>query len=316
VTDAEAVKILSELGVQSTLTLPLLAQERALGVFTLVIGDSERHFEDKDLAIAEELACRVAPLIDIAKLHHELQQANAELEDRLQERTVDVLAANKKVEALSYSVSRDLRVPLWDIDRYSQALIEASYDALDGKGQELLRRIQAESQRLGLLIDDMIGLSHITRAEMHMATVDLSEIVVDIAVDLKLKEPERNVIFTIQDGVTAYGDERLIRIALENLIGNAWKFTSKKMRARIEFGSHKKNGPVEYYIRDNGVGFNMAYADKLFGAFQRLHPATEYEGAGIGLAAVERIVQRHGGTVRAEGEVNVGATFYFTFAEK
>ena len=187
-------------------------------------------------------------------------------------------------------------------------------------GQDFLHRIRAESQRMGQLIDDLIGLSQLTRTEMHLEAVDLSDIVKTIATNLKAQEPDRDVIFSIQDNIVSFGDGRLLRVALENLIGNAWKFTTKKTQAYIEFGSIQGNGATaqsatEYYVRDNGAGFNMAYANKLFGAFQRLHAMTEYVGTGIGLATVQRIVHRHGGTIRAEGEVDQGATFYFTLAE-
>jgi light-regulated signal transduction histidine kinase (bacteriophytochrome) len=169
---------------------------------------------------------------------------------------------------------------------------------------------------MGQLIDDLIGLSRYTRTEMNFVPIQLSQIAREIASDLKVKEPDREVEISIADDLTACGDERLVRVALQNLIGNAWKFTSKTAKPRIEFGSTTNNGKTEYYVGDNGAGFDMAYVTKLFGAFQRLHAMEEFAGTGIGLATVQRIMHRHGGFIRAEGALNKGATFYFTLGEQ
>jgi light-regulated signal transduction histidine kinase (bacteriophytochrome) len=242
------------------------------------------------LALAEDLARRAALLIDNAKLFKETQQLNTELEQRVQERTAHLTAVNKELEAFSYSVSHDLRSPLRAIDGFSQAILEDYYDALDAMGKDFLTRIRTESQRMGQLIDDLISLSRFTR-------------------------PERDIDVSIEDGLTTCGDERLIRVALQNLINNAWKFTTKTAQPRIEFGSIKKDTTTEYFVRDNGAGFDMAYVSKLFGAFQRLHSMDEFSGTGIGLATVQRIMHRHGGFIRAEGKLNEGAAFYFTLGD-
>jgi signal transduction histidine kinase len=322
VNDPEMVDLLLKLGCESSIAVPLLARGRTLGTFSLIMGESGRHYGESDLALAEELGRRAALLFDNAKLFGETQEMNAELEQRVQERTAHLLAVNKELEAFSYSVSHDLRAPLRAINGFSQALLEDCGDNLDETGHEFLGRIRTESQRMGQLIDDLIGLSRLTRTEMHQAEVDLSALARDIAANLKSQAPGRDVYFMIQEDIVSYGDERLLRVVLQNLLGNAWKFTAKREHAQIEFGALFGNGEpepaesTEFYVRDNGAGFNMAYVNKLFGAFQRLHAMTEYEGTGIGLATVQRIIHRHGGTIRAEGEVDKGATFYFTLGEK
>lgn len=240
-----------------------------------------------------------------------MQQLNEELERRVIERTTHLEALNKELEAFSYSVSHDLRAPLRAIDGFSQALLEDYEHQLDDEGQEYLHFLRAECQQMGQLIDDLIELSRYTRSEIHYKNVDLSAIAQQIAETLLRQEPHRKAEFVIADGVKGYGDESLLRVVLQNLLGNAWKYTAKQAEARIEFGYNNQNGTVEYFVRDNGVGFNMAYAHKIFGAFQRLHGRHDFEGTGIGLATVQRIIRRHGGTVRAEGTVNVGATLYF-----
>jgi PAS domain S-box-containing protein len=241
----------------------------------------------------------------------EIRTLNAELEQRVLERTAELEASNKELESFAYSVSHDLRAPLRAIDGFSQILVSSYKNKLDEQGRDYLERISAASQRMGQLIDGLLNLSRIPRAEMRQETVDLSAMVRAIAADLTANEPERNVTFDIQPGLLARGDARLLRSALENLIRNAWKFTGKKTAARIEFGRTQQAGTI-YFVRDDGAGFEMDYADKLFGAFQRLHRVTDFEGTGIGLATVQRIIQRHGGRIWAEGAVDKGATFYFT----
>ncbi len=240
-------------------------------------------------------------------------------------------ATNKELEAFSYSVSHDLRAPLRSIDGFSQILLEDYSDELDEEGKDYLGRVRGASQTMGRLIDDLLGLSRVTRGQMQRKRIDLSALAKEVAQSLKesLKEAEpsnqeeekeeeeeRKVEFFIEEGLKGWGDRRLIRVALENLLGNAIKFTQKEKEARIEFGVDQalsRQGGVEvYYVKDNGAGFEMAYADKLFGAFQRLHGSSEFEGTGIGLATVQRIVHRHGGRIWAKGEVGQGATFFFT----
>lgn len=255
---------------------------------------------------------------DITQRKHieaEVHKLNAELEQRVLERTSQIAqltAVNKELEAFSYSISHDLRAPLRALDGFSQALLEDYGDRLDAEGQNYLQRIRAASQRMGQLIDDLLDLARLTRSEMQPAPVDLSNLAQQVTSDLQSMHPERSVEMIIQADMIVHGDTQLLRVALENLLGNAWKFTSKQPDAQIKFGMTAENGQRVYYVKDNGVGFNMAYADKLFGAFQRLHGATEFEGTGIGLATVQRVVHRHGGQIWAESEVNRGATFYFT----
>ena len=241
----------------------------------------------------------------LERQRNELARSNAEL-----------TAANKELEAFSYSVSHDLRAPLRSIDGFSLALIEDYADKLDSEGKDSLHRVRAATQRMGTLIDDLLGLARVARAEIKLEGVDLSEIVRSIAASLHNTEPGRRTEFHIQSGLEATVDSRLIRIALENLLGNAWKFTSKRIPARIEFGRAKSNGRSAFFIRDNGAGFEPANAGRLFGAFQRLHDSREFPGTGIGLATVQRIIHRHGGTIWAEGTVDKGATFFFTLLER
>jgi light-regulated signal transduction histidine kinase (bacteriophytochrome) len=216
------------------------------------------------------------------------------------------------LEAFSYSVSHDLRAPLRGIDGWSQALLEDYHDKLDEQGRQYIERVRSETQRMGRLIDDILHLSRVTRAEMVKEVVDLSALAREIIEHLKLVDPTRQVVFNIQDGMSANGDQHLLEVALNNLLGNAYKFTGRHADAHVEFGQTELKGQRVFFVRDNGVGFDMTYSQKLFGAFQRMHKASEFPGTGIGLATVQRIVQRHGGRVWAEAKVGGGATFYFT----
>ena len=262
-----------------------------------------------------------------------LQKAHDELERRVEERTQELQlevaerkrgeetlknyaaqleVVNKELEAFSYSVSHDLRAPLRHVDGFSQILLEDYAEKLDDQGQRYLQQVREASQRMAQLIDDLLDLSRITRAEFQREPVDLSRSVETIAEALKKTEPDRSVEFVIQKGVTAKGDTRLLRVLLDNLLGNAWKYSGKRPQTRIEFGQTLRDGKTAYFVRDNGAGFDMAYSHKLFGAFQRLHAVSEFPGTGIGLATVQRVVHRHGGRVWAEGVLDQGATFYFT----
>jgi len=245
-------------------------------------------------------------------LRREAMREIESLNEVLEQRAVELEATNKELEAFSYSVSHDLRAPLRSIDGFSQALLEDYADQLDDDGKNYLHRVRAAANRMAALIDDLLNLSRITRAEMRFETVDLSEIAQSIASELQQQQPERQVEFSIRDGMVIDGDPRLMRVAMENLIGNAWKFTSKRPQAHIEVDVMEQSEDEQvFFVRDDGDGFDMAYADKLFGAFQRLHAMTDFDGTGIGLATVQRVIRRHGGRVWAEGEVGKGAIFFF-----
>ncbi|MBN2303322.1 MAG: PAS domain S-box protein [Anaerolineae bacterium] len=245
----------------------------------------------------------------------ELRQLNEDLERRVRERTKELQAVNDELKAFAYSVSHDLRAPVRHIDGFSRALLEDHAGQLDDAGRDYLLRVCEASQRMGHLIDDLLTLSHVSQRDMVNKPVDLSALARQALTALQATQPERPVEIVISDGLQATGDEGLIQIALENLLGNAWKFTGKcASLARIEFGSMDSDGQRVYYVRDNGAGFDMAYADKLFAVFQRLHAVHEFEGTGVGLATVQRIIRRHGGHVWADSQIGHGATFYFTLA--
>ena len=222
------------------------------------------------------------------------------------------IAANRELEAFSYSVAHDLRAPLRSLDGFSQALLEDYGDKLDEGGRDDLRRVRAAAQRMAQLIDDLLSLSRVTRSELHRSRVDLSELSREILEAHRRSASNREVELAIEDGLVAEADARLIGVALENLLGNAWKFTARKKLAVIWVGAVRKDEETHYFVRDNGAGFDMAYAGKLFTAFQRLHARADFDGTGIGLATVQRIIVRHGGRLWAEGAVDRGATFWFT----
>ena len=239
-------------------------------------------------------------LVGFAKVTRDLTE-RMQNEERLR-------AAVQELDAFAYSVSHDLRAPLRSIDGFSQILLEDYGDKLDDAGRHALERVRAATQHMGGLIDDLLKLSRVSRGELRRERVDLSA----IAQAIVKEYTGRDVAMTIAPGLVVQGDPRLLRVALENLLGNAWKYTSKRADARIAFGELATGGERVFYVRDNGAGFDMRYADKLFGAFQRLHGANEFEGTGVGLATVERILRRHGGRIWAEAKVGAGATFYFT----
>ena len=220
--------------------------------------------------------------------------------------------ANRELEAFCYSVSHDLRAPLRGIDGFSQALLEDCGDQLPGDGRDYLDRVRNGVQRMGALIDDLLHLSHTTQAPMQHKVVDMTAMANEIVGELRDAEPDRQVEVHIADGMKAHGDPALLHLALANLLGNAWKYTGKRERAVIEFGLSREDGESLFYVRDNGAGFDMRYADMLFQPFQRLHKTDEFSGTGIGLATVQRVIQRHGGRIWAEAEVDKGASFFFT----
>jgi PAS domain S-box-containing protein len=268
--------------------------------------------------------CNLALIEDITdrkKADQEIRALNDSLERRVAQRTAEaeesnhkLESANRELEAFAYSVSHDLRAPLRSVDSFSQIILDEYAEKLDEDGVKYLRRIRAGAQSMGQLINDLLNLSRVSRGLLKRATVDLSSVASTVVNDLRDQDPQRIVTVEITPDLHANCDAQLLRVVLTNLIGNAWKFTGKREQACIEFGASANDDVVAYFVRDNGAGFDMAYASQLFAPFQRLHQATEFAGTGIGLATVQRIINRHGGRILAESFVDKGATFYFTLA--
>ena len=305
------------MGEEKVLAIRVATMFAVVAVGNLLIG-VERRRRREAVERNLELQKRAQEAARAAELREANERLEAELAERkraeeaLERRGAELTAANAELEAFSYSVSHDLRSPLRSIDGFSQALLEDYGERLDADWVDYLKRVRAGSQRMGDLIDDMLSLSRVTRSEMRREKVDLGALARAVANELEERQPERQVNFVLPEELTANGDARLLRLALENLLGNAWKFTGKQPEATIEFGVTRRDGTPEYFVRDDGTGFDMAYADKLFGAFQRLHTTEEFEGTGVGLATVRRVVRSHGGRIWADAEEGKGATFYFT----
>src|SRR5438876_1670054 len=276
-----------------------------LGVLTDAFNQMLGRIEDQNRALRESKEGLEQRVADRTK---ELEHRN----EALRRNAAELLAANNELDAFAYSVSHDLRAPLRSIDGFSQVLLEDYATQLGDGGRDSLQRVRAASQRMATLIDDLLKLARVTRAEMRTEPVDLSAMARDIVVDIQRAAPDRPVEFAITPGLEAQGDSRLLRVVLDNLLRNGWKYSSKRPQARVEFNALEENGERVFVVKDNGAGFDMRYADKLFGVFQRLHSAAEFEGTGVGLATVRRIITRHGGRIWAEGAVDRGATFYFT----
>jgi PAS domain S-box-containing protein len=261
------------------------------------------------------IQCNIRDITVRTQTEAEIRTLNADLEQRVRGRTVQLEALNKELEMFNASVSHDLRAPLRRIDGFVDALRDDYADKLDAEGLQLIRNIEASTHRMNVLIDALLALSHVSRHEIEWQPVDLTALAHEIATELHRRQPTRQIEWVIADGLTTHGDARLLRIVLDNLLSNAWKFTSMKAQARIEFGGQTApDGTSVLFVRDNGAGFDMASVDRLFGACQRLHSDKAFPGTGVGLATVQRIIHRHGGRVWAEGAVDQGATLYFTLS--
>lgn len=281
------------------------------GAEKIVHEQAEVIFDEAGRAV--KMSGTVQDVTERKRAEEEVRKLNVELEQRVAGRTKELQAAYDELEAFSYSVAHDLRAPLRIIEGFSRILLKEYDKSLDSTGRDYLARVQGASQRMGQLIDALLKLSHVMRTGITREDVDLSALAGNVAEELKKSQPERRAAFVIKEGLLAKGDPSLLRLVLENLIGNAWKFTSKKEQAAIEIGIETAaDGSAVYFVKDNGAGFDMKYADRLFNPFQRLHAEIEFPGTGIGLATVQRIIQRHGGRIWADGQKDRGATFYFT----
>jgi signal transduction histidine kinase/CHASE3 domain sensor protein len=323
-TSAQSIEIAGMGGeMHAILILPVIVSGK---VAALLVAGRRRQdaFQDQDESLLSVVSDRIGIALDRANAYDAERQArqqaeksaaevralNAELEERVRLRTIELEETNRELEAFSYSVSHDLRAPLRSVDGFSLALEEDFEQAMNAEGRDFIRRIRAGVQKMGQLIDSLLQLSRITRADLSREQVNISELAGDIARDLRVEHPDRNLTFLIQPGLVANADPKLLRVALENLLANAVKFTAKQPQAVVEFGHSLETR--EFFVRDNGAGFDMQYADKLFHAFQRLHGDKDFKGSGIGLATVSRVIRRHVGTIRTESAVDRGATFWFT----
>lgn len=302
---------LQRAGMRSVIVESLLVGGELFGALS-VSSTRETAFTSRDRDVAREVATQLSIALQQARMRAKLQQHAATLERRVAERTAQLEVTNRELESFSYSVSHDLRAPLRVIDGLSKALMEDCAGKLEENLQDHLRWIRAASKQMAQLIEDLLRLSHVTSTQILRKPVDMTALAQDIIAQLRRTQPDRDVTTICAPSLVVNGDPTLLRALLDNLIGNAWKYTGKQSHARIELGVAECKGARVYFVRDDGAGFDMQYATKLFRAFQRLHSSTEFEGTGIGLATAQRIVHRHGGRIWAESAPGQGATFYFT----
>jgi light-regulated signal transduction histidine kinase (bacteriophytochrome) len=311
----------------SAMVVPLVARGRTLGAITFASENPARRYAQEDLNFAEELARRAALGIDNARLYSdaqralrevqaktdEIQRLNGELEERVKERTAQLEMMVKELEAFTYSISDDMRGPLRAIDGFSRVLMEEYPDRMDAEGKRLLNIIRSNAGQMAQLIDGLLMFSHTGRQPLDQTDLNMAELARSAFDEVQSNEGKHQVKLELHDLAPAFGDRNMIRQVFLGLLSNAFKFTRPKANPQIDIGQKESTGNQNvYYVRDNGVGFDMQYADKLFGVFQRLHLADEFEGTGVGLALVQRMLLRHGGRVWAQGRVNEGATFYFS----
>ena len=308
----EEVEVIKFYDLKASLDVPMIIGNSFWGFIGFDDLRNEREWSEAEVDSLKAAAGILSAAIQRQFNDEAIRQLNAELEQRVRLRTAELETANRELESFAYSVSHDLRTPLRGIDGYSRLLLEDFNDVLAEQGRVYLENVRKAASQMGQLIDDLLKLSRVTRLEMHYELFDLTGKAQEMFAELRRQNPDRLVEVTIQPELMAFGDANLLRLALENLISNAWKFTSKTPQASIEIGAIRHDGQPVFYIRDNGVGFDMKYSHKLFVAFQRLHSAEDFEGTGVGLATVQRIINRHSGRIWAEGAVDQGATFFFT----
>jgi PAS domain S-box-containing protein len=306
-------------GFRSVTSLPIRLREKILGTLTIYSGESF-FFDADEITLLEEVADDISFALHTMeeeqqrrKAEDELQHLNEELEERVRQRTADLELANSELESFNYSISHDLRSPLTVINGFSQTLTEEC-PLPDEKCHFYVERIKAATNRMAKLIDDLLNLTRVNRKVIQLTPIDLSSMAVSVAQELRMRSPGHNVDFSVTGELQVDADPSLMRLALLNLLGNAWKYSSHQENPRVELGATVHDGRSCFYVRDNGVGFNMKYSDKLFKPFERLHSLEDFEGSGIGLATVKRILNRHGGTAWAEAAPGEGATFYFTLS--
>jgi signal transduction histidine kinase len=328
VQQAHQIVVIVDVGIHSYIGIPLITDGRIIGVLS-VQARAANAYSSEQVRMLETLAAQVAITVEKSRLLEQLQQElaerkraeaeirqlNLELEERVERRTAELAAANKELEAFSYSISHDLRAPLRGIDGFSRLLLERYAAQLDETGQHHLRRVRENAQRMGDLIDDLLEFSRLSRQPLRKQPVDPASAAREALAELQLTFQSRRLNVAIADLPSCHADPSLLRQVFANLLGNAVKYTVGREVAEVEVGFHQEGDATIYFVRDNGVGFDMRYADKLFGVFQRLHSENEFEGAGVGLAIVKRIIERHSGRVWAEAEVDKGATFFFTLPE-